>query len=191
MRLMLALLLLAAGTLLAPRAAHADEAAAWAALRAGGHVAMMRHALAPGGGDPDNFTLGDCSTQRNLSDAGRDQARDIGDAFRANGVAVGAVLSSAWCRCMETAELLALGSVEPAPMLNSFFRDRSQGPAQVAEIRRYLSAPRNGPSHVLVTHQVNITGATDIFPRSGEMVVTRPDGQGGFAVVGRILIPAR
>jgi phosphohistidine phosphatase SixA len=186
---LIAALFLAACALLAPRAVAADEAAAWAALRAGGHVALMRHALAPGGGDPAGFRADDCTTQRNLSDAGRDQARAIGGAFRANGVAVGAVLSSAWCRCLETARLLGLGPVEQAEMLNSFFRDRSLGPRRVAAIKAYLSRPRPGPSHVLVTHQVNITGATGVYPRSGEIVVVRPDG-GGFTLVGKILIPA-
>ena len=189
MRLMLVLLLVAAGNELGPARAEADEATAWAALRAGGHIAIMRHALAPGGGDPDNFALGDCDTQRNLSHAGRAQSRAIGNAFRAEGVAVGAVLSSAWCRCMETAELLGFDPVVPAPMLNSFFRDRSKAPAQIAKIQLYLSEPRNGPAHVLVTHQVNITGVTGIFPHSGEIVVTRPVG-GSFTVVGRILITA-
>src|SRR3546814_19163678 len=98
-----------------PAGAAETEEALWAALKQGGHVAIMRHATAPGFGDPEGFRLNDCSTQRNLSDAGRAQARRIGDAIRAHGVTIGRVLSSRWCRCLETAALLGLGPVEAYP----------------------------------------------------------------------------
>ena len=88
----------------------------WAALDRPGAFAIMRHALAPGTGDPAGFTLEDCSTQRNLDDRGRAQALAIGAAFRARGVQFDAVLSSQWCRCQETASLLELGEVTPAPV---------------------------------------------------------------------------
>jgi hypothetical protein len=97
--------------------------AAWQALRGGGVVALMRHARAPGVGDPPGFRLEDCATQRNLSAEGRDQARRIGEAFRAQGVAVARVLSSRWCRALDTARL-AFGTVEPFPPLDSFFSER-------------------------------------------------------------------
>ena len=90
-----------------------DEAALWAALRAGGHVALIRHALAPGTGDPAGFRVDDCATQRNLSPTGRAQARAIGERFRANGIDTAAVLSSQWCRCLDTARELALGEITP------------------------------------------------------------------------------
>jgi phosphohistidine phosphatase SixA len=151
----------------------ADETL-WAALAEGGHVALMRHALAPGTGDPDHFRLDDCTTQRNLDEVGREQARRTGQAFREHGVTVGQVLSSQWCRCLETAELLGLGEALPFAPLNSFFGDRARGPEQTEAVRALLAdIDPAGPSLVLVTHQVNITALTGIYPRSGEIVVLR------------------
>lgn len=89
------------------------------------YVVLLRHAIAPGTGDPENFQLDDCSTQRNLSEEGRQQAIAIGKAFQSRNVPVKAVLSSQWCRCLETAELMNVGPVEPFSALNSFFRDRN------------------------------------------------------------------
>jgi phosphohistidine phosphatase SixA len=166
--------------------AWADDAL-WAALADGGHVALMRHARAPGTGDPPGFRLEDCSSQRNLDQAGRDQARRTGEVFRERGVTVGRVLSSQWCRCLETARLLALGEVEPMAALNSFFGERARAPAQTAAVRAFLAdANAAGPSQVLVTHQVNITALTGIFPASGEIVVLRLGGPDIFAVRGTI-----
>ena len=93
----------------------------WDAFDEPGAIAIMRHALAPGTGDPANLTIGDCSTQRNLDDRGRDQARAIGSALRERGIVFDVVLSSQWCRTLETAKLLGLGTVVDAPALNSFF----------------------------------------------------------------------
>ena len=91
--------------------AHAQDstAALWSALKEGRAFAMMRHALAPGTGDPANFDVNDCSTQRNLNDVGRDQARRTGKAFRSQGSGTAQVMTSAWCRCQETARLLDIG----------------------------------------------------------------------------------
>ena len=172
--------------LLAAAPARADEAL-WAALADGGHVALMRHARAPGTGDPDNFRLEDCSTQRNLDETGRAQARRIGQAFREDGVVLGRVLSSQWCRCLETARLLGFGDVEPFPPLNSFFGERGRGPNQTEAVRALLAdADPEGPSLVMVTHQVNITALTGIFPRSGEIVVLRLGGPDIFETIGAI-----
>jgi phosphohistidine phosphatase SixA len=146
----------------------------------------MRHALAPGGGDPPGFRLGDCSTQRNLSDEGREQARRIGAILRARGVPVERVLTSQWCRCRETAELLRVGPVEEYPVLNSFFTDRSTAVEQTEALRRFVGSSSPAGNIFLVTHQVNITELTGVFPSSGEMVVLRPDGRGGFTLVGRL-----
>ena len=162
-----------------------EDSVLWMALAGGGHVALMRHALAPGTGDPDYFDLQDCSTQRNLSEQGRAQARRIGERFREHDIASARVYSSQWCRCLETAGLLGLGAVEPLPLLNSFFRDRSRGPEQTARLREFIQENKAGPALVLVTHQVNITTLTGIFPQSGEIVVLRPQGD-GFKVLGRI-----
>lgn len=166
--------------------ARADEAL-WAALANGGHVALMRHAEAPGTGDPENFRLDDCSTQRNLDGAGREQARRTGQAFRERGVAVGQVLSSRWCRCLETAKLLGLGEVVAFAPLDSFFGERTRGPDQTETVRAFLAdADASGPSLVMVTHQVNITALTGIFPRSGEIVVLRLGGPEIFEAIGAI-----
>ncbi len=158
----------------------------WEALRAGDAVALIRHAVAPGGGDPAGFRLEDCATQRNLSDEGRRQAREIGDAFRANGIPAATVWSSRWCRCLETARLLDLGPVQPFPPLDSFFAASERGPAQTAQLREFLNDPHNGPPRVLVTHQVNITALTGVFPGSGEMIVIQPAADGAVRVLGRL-----
>jgi phosphohistidine phosphatase SixA len=161
---------------------------AWRALAAGTHVAMMRHALAPGTGDPANIRIGDCSTQRNLNETGRAQARAIGDAFRANGIAEAEVFTSQWCRCRETADLLDLGAPSDLPALNSFFGNRADGPGQTEALRDWLTARVPGKPLVLVTHQVNITALTGIFPSSGEMVVFRLTADGSVEVAGTVLV---
>jgi phosphohistidine phosphatase SixA len=164
--------------------ARADEAAAWQALREGG-IVLFRHAIAPGVGDPPNFRLGECATQRNLDAAGRAQAARIGAVFRREAVAVGEVLSSRWCRALETAELAFPGRVTPAPAFDSFFQDRADEPEQTAAARRRLMA-WNGPGAlVVVSHQVNITALTGVVPASGEGVVLRKEGT-TLREVGRI-----
>ena len=186
-RWLLILTLLVGSGLAAPGVA-ADEAL-WDALREGRAVALIRHALAPGTGDPVGFRLGDCATQRNLSDEGRAQARAIGDRFRAQGIETAEVHSSQWCRCLETARLLGLGPVEALPALNSFFGGRSKGPEQTAAIERFLEPAAAGLPHVLVTHQVNITALTGLFLGSGEIVVAAPRTGGTLEVLGRLAPP--
>jgi phosphohistidine phosphatase SixA len=174
----------------APGAAFAaapTEDQLWAALRGGGHVALLRHALAPGTGDPPGFRLDDCSTQRNLSDDGRAQARAIGAVLRTRGIRPARVLSSRWCRCRETAELLGLGAVELLPALDSFFEDRRRGPAQTEALRRHLAGIPAHETEVLVTHQVNVTALTGVFPRSADMVVVRA-GPAGPHTLGRLRV---
>jgi hypothetical protein len=151
--------------------ATAQETDPLAALRQGTAVGLVRHTTAPGGGDPADFRLGDCSTQRNLSEAGRKEARTLGEQLREAGIAEAEVYSSQWCRCLETAELLGLGEVEPLPILNSFFSDRSRGPGQTEALRRLIAEEGDGPPRIFVTHQVNISALTGVFPRSGEIVV--------------------
>ena len=147
----------------------------------------MRHAVAPGIGDPRGFRLDDCTTQRNLDDTGRAQARATGEILRRNGVARAEVRTSAWCRCRETAELLGFGPPAVTSFLNSFFGDRSDEPAQTAALREFIGKIAPGsPTQVLVTHQVNITALTGISPRSGEIVVIAPGSAEGFRVLGRL-----
>jgi len=171
--------------LLAFPAAPASAQDPWEALRAGGAVALLRHARAPGTGDPAGFRLEDCATQRNLSGEGREQARRIGAAFRERGVRVARALSSRWCRALDTARL-AFGAAEPHPALDSFFGDRATEAAQTASLRDLVARWR-GEAGVLalVTHQVNITALTGIFPAEGEVLVLRPAGD-GFELAGRV-----
>jgi phosphohistidine phosphatase SixA len=174
------------GVLLAAPAV-ADEAG-WEAARQPGAVLLMRHALAPGTGDPADFELGDCSTQRNLSDQGREQARRIGEALRRNGIAIDPVLTSQWCRCRETAELLDLGPVDDLPALNSFFQDRSTAPAQTEEALSYLRTLPDDRQPLLVTHQVNISALAGTSTRSGEVIVVDITPEGEVDILGRILV---
>jgi phosphohistidine phosphatase SixA len=150
-----------------------------------GAVLLMRHATAPGTGDPPGMRLGDCGTQRNLSDEGRAEARAVGERFRAAGLAFDRILSSEWCRTTETARLLDLGPVTPFPPANSFFADRSSADSQTAEVLAYLAALPEDERVLIVTHQVNISALTGITPRSGEIVVLRRV-PGGLAVIDRL-----
>ena len=164
----------------------AGNASVWEALRGGGAVALFRHATAPGTGDPPGMRLGDCSTQRNLDEAGRAEARRIGEAFRTEGVAVGAVLTSRWCRATETAELAFPGLARAEPAFDSFFADREEWPERTARARRILLGWGGPGALIAVTHQVNITALTGAVPSSGEGVVLGRSG-GDLAVVGRVM----
>jgi broad specificity phosphatase PhoE len=189
-RLLLRAILIAMLLLLAPRQGLAQDAeAAWAALRQGGHVALVRHATAPGTGDPPRFRLDDCATQRNLSPAGKAQAKAIGANLRWHGVGVDGVYSSQWCRCLETARLMGLGDVIALPALNSFFTEPEREDPQMAELRVWLADQPRAGAILLVTHQVVITALTGIVPASGEIVVARAIAGGGFELVGRIPAP--
>jgi len=164
----------------------ADEKTILEALTVPGHVAIMRHAIAPGTGDPDNFSLRDCSTQRNLSEEGRQQARDTGEFFRANGLPALAVYSSQWCRCLETASLLKFGEPQELPFLNSFFQNWQREAPQTDSLMLWLSDYGDGPPAILVTHQVNITALTEVYPESGEVVVVKIGTAGSVTVIGTL-----
>ena len=151
----------------------------WERLRRGGLVLMLRHAeTTPGLGDPAGFRLDDCATQRNLSEAGRAHARRIGERLRAERVPIGAVFTSPWCRCRETARL-AFGQAEDWEPLSSFF-DYPHREAEFTErvkkrIGGYASRKPRG-NVVMVTHNVNIAALTRHSVATGEIVVVRPDG---------------
>lgn len=165
----------------------ADErAAVWDAVFRPGHAILMRHANAPGTGDPADFTLGDCATQRNLDERGRQQARRVGELLRARGIDARPVYTSRWCRCRETAELLDIGPVEPLDGLNSFFGDAYDEQEIMPRLYAFLREDELDPPPVLVTHQVNITALTGVFPREGELVVIAVNGDGDVDVIGRI-----
>lgn len=169
----------------------ADEAL-WSLLKRGGQVVLMRHALTtPGVGDPPGMDLNACATQRNLSEAGRAHARQVGQAFRARDIPVHQVISSPWCRCLETARL-AFG-VEPqvSPALSNLFgRGDPQG-RQVAQMRTLASRKPASGNLVLVSHGSTILALTGVSPATAEMVVVMPQGDGTFIVAGRLEVPAR
>ena len=160
-----------------------------AGLEKGKYFILLRHALAPGTGDPDHFKLTDCTTQRNLSEQGRAQARQIGKLLKASGLEEVSVFSSQWCRCKETAMLLDYGKVTELPAINSFFRDFTNKQPQTLETLQWLrSEPvsRLQQPIILVSHQVNITALTGVFPQSGELLIVELDGSGKLRVVERI-----
>lgn len=145
----------------------------WSTLRAGGVAILLRHAqTVPGLGDPPGFRLGDCATQRNLSEEGRRQSRRIGAALEAQGVRVERVLSSQWCRCLDTARLaFPQHAVEAFPALNSFFDDRSTEPGQTRETRERIASIRPPANVAFVTHHVNILALTGLAVGAGEAVL--------------------
>ena len=176
------LLLLATSSVVA-----AADDAVWAALRTSGAVVVLRHSYAPGAFDPPDARLDDCSTQRNLDDNGRAQARRIGEAFRRQGIAVGAVLSSPRCRCLDTARL-AFGKVEAWDVLQGSLSNAERRQAQLVEMRRRIAAYRDGPPLVLVTHGSVVTDLTGRDIRMGELVVLRREADGTHAVAGQLYV---
>ena len=181
MTLMVGVLLIAA-----PTAAADDSLEAWAALAKGGHVALVRHGNAPPGhgGDPPGFKIDDCATQRNMDEKGRTQSKAVGEAFRQHGVRVDKILSSPWCRCLETARLMALGPVEGTMAVAA--SDRS--PDRLAALKQMVSAWRGPGTLVVVTHALTVRGLVGIMPGQAETVVLRPKlgTEAGVDVVGRI-----
>lgn len=160
------------------------------ALKRPGVHAIMRHALAPGTGDPPGFRVDDCASQRNLNAAGQQQAHRIGSALKDAGIHFDRVLTSAWCRCRETADLVDVGPVEALPVLNSFFRDFGSEGVQTLALKAYLQAVPAAQRVLLVTHQVNITALTGLYPRSGEVFVIEVDGAGMVQVLDRVELGA-
>jgi phosphohistidine phosphatase SixA len=156
-------------------------------MKAGGHILMIRHALAPGTGDPANFRIGDCSTQRNLDDRGRKQARAIGDWLRANGISSARVYSSQWCRCLETAKLLEMGSAVELPALNSFYDLTQDRQPNLKALRKFIAKqPSDGVLIILVTHLVTISAIADEGVSSGEGVLLKLNEDAPYEIVGRL-----
>ena len=137
-----------------------------------GTVIFLRHALAPGNGDPGNFDLNDCRTQRNLDEIGRRQARAIGKRIAAAKLNLAGIYSSQWCRCLETALLLDLGSVTPFDGLNSFFQNHAPRDATLAKLMSKLdNLPHDGAPIIMVTHYVTIQAVANIAVPSGGAVL--------------------
>jgi len=187
---------LAAALAFAPAFAADDSGEAWKALVEGGHVALIRHGNAPGpslgaGGDPPGFRLGDCRTQRNLDETGRGEAKALGEAFRRHGVRVERIQSSPWCRCLETAQLMAVGQVETSHALIPSTDRNPNAPAALRALQETISNWGGPGTLVLVTHGLTIRALTGIVPGQAETVVLKPTSGSvtGAQVVGRIAPP--
>jgi|TARA_A100001035_G_scaffold111406_1_gene87356 phosphohistidine phosphatase SixA len=152
-------------------------------LKDGEKLIFIRHAYAPGNGDPNNFNLNDCSTQRNLSVNGRKQAQNIGKFFETNKIKIDKVLSSEWCRCKETAKI-AFKNYSTNNFLNSFYSSKySQNKdKQVKELKAYVKKFKSNKNLVLVTHYVLISELLNYASSSGEMVVSDKN----FNIIGTI-----
>ena len=156
-------------------------------LKTGGHILMIRHALAPGSGDPPAFKIGDCSTQRNLDDSGRAQARKIGIWLRTNGIKSARMYSSQWCRCLETAKLIELGPVQELAALNSFFEKIEDREPNLQALNQFISQlPVDGELIILVTHYVTIAAIGGTGVASGEGVILKLQKNMPYTVVGRL-----
>ena len=142
-------------------------------LKNGGNLIFIRHAYAPGGGDPDNFDINDCSTQRNLSEEGRIQAKNIGNYFKENLIPIDKVISSEWCRCKETAEI-AFKKFETNNFLNSFFSEKfsKNRTKQIKNLKKYINEWDGNKNLVFVTHYVVISEVLNYAPNSGEIVIS-------------------
>jgi phosphohistidine phosphatase SixA len=174
---------------LIPHNASAKGLAIWDSLQGTnpkGYVLLMRHALAPGVGDPANLRVGDCSTQRNLNDQGRQDARDIGQWIKRREVRILRVESSRWCRAKETAKLLGLGPVRLNKNLDSLFQDEDAlNDPQTANIRKRIVSHRNTSGLLIfVGHFVNISAVVGVGVESGEGVLVRANSQGQIKVMG-------
>jgi len=150
-------------------------------LKRSDHVLLMRHALAPGVGDPAGYKLDDCKTQRNLDSQGRAQAQKTGQWLKAQGVQDALVFTSAWCRCKETADKLGLSVPVQETSLNSFFDDMRQGPQSNVRLQKFIAAQlksKGDKALILVTHHVNIAELMGENVGSGDMVLVKVNSQG-------------
>ena len=163
--------------------------ALWEKLKAGGQVILMRHAVTTQGvGDPPGFRLDDCATQRNLTDEGRRHAQRTGEAFRARGVAVERLLSSPWCRCLETARLAFGVEAQRYDALSNLFGRSENRSKQVDELEALVGKWRGKGNLVLISHGSTIVALTGVSPEPAEMVIATPRTGGKFAVAGRLLV---
>ena len=154
-------------------------------LQDGGKLIFIRHAYAPGNGDPVNFNLNDCSTQRNLNKNGKKQAKEIGEFFRKNKIKIDKVLSSEWCRCKETAKI-AFENYSTNSFLNSFYSSKyaKNKDKQIKELNNYIKKYESNENLILVTHYVLISEVLNYGPSSGEIVVSDKN----FNMIGSIEI---
>ena len=143
-------------------------------LKKGGNLIFIRHAYAPGGGDPKNFDINECKTQRNLSNSGRDQAKKIGSFFKDNKIPISKVYSSEWCRCKETASI-AFNDFETKSFLNSFFSSQfaKNKDLQMKRLKTFINNWNKNKNLVFVTHYVVISESLNYAPSSGEIIISK------------------
>jgi phosphohistidine phosphatase SixA len=151
--------------------AQAESALAKVIAETGANVMFMRHALAPGYGDPSHFDVNDCDTQRNLDATGRAQAKSLGEVLKQHQIRFHEIKSSQWCRCQETARLLEVGKVMPFTGLNSFFEEHADREQTLRQLKSYLDSLKQDDLVLLVTHQVVISAVTGIYAPSGGVVL--------------------
>ena len=156
------------------------------AMQTGGHILMIRHANAPGFGDPATVKIGDCSTQRNLDEDGRIQAIKIGEWLKSHEIKPSAIYSSQWCRCLETARLLDLGSVKAFPALNSFYQMTQNKEPNLINLKQFFAeqTPENDII-IMVTHHVTIGAITgkNVAPGDGILLKLKPSAPYEFVSV--------
>jgi len=173
--------------LLAGVSASADQSEVVGRLKGGGHILMIRHALAPGSGDPSDLKIGDCSTQRNLDESGRVQARSIGTWLRKNGIDSARIYSSQWCRCLETARRMDLGPVQELSALNSFFEKVEDREPNLRSLKHFISQqPADGELIIMVTHFVTISAIAGTGVSSGHGVLLELRKDMPYRIVGRL-----
>ena len=146
----------------------------WQSAKAGNKIILIRHSLAPGGGDPKGFNINDCKTQRNLNTTGIEQSKNIGKLFKENKIPIDQVLSSQWCRCKDTAKY-AFKDYKVFTALNSTFRspDDEKAKKQIKELKNFVENWNgDGGNLILVTHYIIITAVTNAVPQSGEIIIT-------------------
>ena len=155
-------------------------------LKEGGKLIFIRHAFAPGTGDPENFDIMDCSTQRNLSKKGKYQAKKIGTFFHNNQIPIFKVISSQWCRCKETASIAFLDKFVAKSFLNSFYSDKfyKNKRKQIKELKEYIDNWNGEKNLIFVTHYVVISEVLDKYPTSGEIVISDKN----YNIIGNLIL---
>jgi phosphohistidine phosphatase SixA len=177
---------IAAATLLVPFNSSAEVASEQGKFGAQPYVILLRHAQAPGRGEPENFNLNDCSTQRSLSDRGRDEARELGNSLRSLGVHVTKVVASRWCRARQTAQLLNLGPVEDNRVFDNLEVNKNRSQFLLESERRLIASWRGPGVLVVVTHSSNLSALAEVTPEPGSIIVVEPSNSVDWIRAGQV-----
>jgi phosphohistidine phosphatase SixA len=172
----------------AASAADLSDNELWQALQSPDHFALMRHARAPGFGDPAGFNIKDCATQRNLGDEGKQQASRMGAALAANGIRSALIYSSQWCRCQDTGKGLGAGAVKAESLLDPMPKDRPGQEKQSKELLSWIQQLSLREPTLIITHQINITRLVESFASPGQMLVVERQTDGSLKMLGILTI---